>query len=315
MVVSAQDQVRRLTESYLRANAQLLGAVIPEGTGMEAPAYPRFGVTPLEVWSRPAETFRYMVSKGNAPSRAKALALKRVEAMAEKEVALAQRDQSAVFAKALGIEQESYGFKAPEKAPARPAAPTAPKGVKVIGYRRIVHPELSRTGTCGLCMVAATRIYTLGELMPLHDNCKCTVAFVTETEDPGEALNNIDLSQLYGKAGSTSAKDLSAVRVATYTSGELGPVLTRGGVEVKDGETRKKRKLAPREQENKVTGDDAEKASEPKSTPDKARALDLEISSYEQFIARHADDVPMAPVVEKYRLMLHKRRRERALLK
>lgn len=38
-------------------------------------------------------------------------------------------------------------------------------------YRRIIHPELSKTGTCGLCVVAATNTFTRGDLMPMHRNC------------------------------------------------------------------------------------------------------------------------------------------------
>lgn len=38
-------------------------------------------------------------------------------------------------------------------------------------FRRIIHPELSKTGTCGLCVVAATNTFTRDDLMPLHHNC------------------------------------------------------------------------------------------------------------------------------------------------
>jgi hypothetical protein len=31
--------------------------------------------------------------------------------------------------------------------------------LRVTGYRRVVHPELSRTGTCGLCIVASDQVY------------------------------------------------------------------------------------------------------------------------------------------------------------
>ncbi len=50
----------------------------------------------------------------------------------------------------------------------------------VTQYRRVIHPELSKTGTCGLCAVASTRTYHTSALMPLHSNCKCGVRGVTQ---------------------------------------------------------------------------------------------------------------------------------------
>jgi hypothetical protein len=41
----------------------------------------------------------------------------------------------------------------------------------VTGYRRVIHPELSKSGTCGLCVAAADRIYYVDDLMPIHTNC------------------------------------------------------------------------------------------------------------------------------------------------
>lgn len=38
-------------------------------------------------------------------------------------------------------------------------------------YRRVIHPELSKTGSCGLCVVAATNTFTRADLMPMHHNC------------------------------------------------------------------------------------------------------------------------------------------------
>lgn len=290
---AAQKQARLLTDSYLQNDARLAG--LGEVKGRDEPTgYPRFGVTRDTVWKRPAETYRFKVSQGSSRAEARDAALQRVRSIAEMEVALAQRDQTGVFGRRL--------------------AGKTPAG-KTIGYRRIIHPERSKHGTCGLCAVAATRIYTLGDLMPIHQGCMCTVAVVTDRHDPGEQLNRLDLSQMYGKAGSTSAKDLSAVRIRTYTSGELGPVLTRGGVEIKDGQTRPKRELAPREKDNAVTGGDAEDASQPKPKDQLRRDLDLEISNLETFIESRGDDPRLGAAVENMRLLLHGKKRERVLLR
>ncbi|NMM93878.1 hypothetical protein [Bifidobacterium oedipodis] len=102
-------------------------------------------------------------------------------------------------------------------------------------YRRVIHPELSKSGTCGLCVVAATNTFTRPDLMPMHNRCHCTVAPITESNDPGLKLNGDDLQKIYraaaaasGKKGySTSAADLTKLRVDVTSNSELGPILTR----------------------------------------------------------------------------------------
>ncbi|QOL33130.1 hypothetical protein BE0216_03760 [Bifidobacterium eulemuris] len=100
------------------------------------------------------------------------------------------------------------------------------RGSKVLSYRRVLHPELSKSGSCGLCIVAADRWYSTANLMPLHVRCKCGVAPAGSDEDPGLDLNKADLDRLYAEAGSNKAEDLVNVRVKTISHGELGPVLT-----------------------------------------------------------------------------------------
>lgn len=93
-------------------------------------------------------------------------------------------------------------------------------------YRRIIHPELSRTGTCGLCIVAADRVYTIDTLMPLHARCHCTILPIINGQDPGRTLNDQDLQEIYRKAGGTTRDKLTNLRVLTATSSEIGPILT-----------------------------------------------------------------------------------------
>lgn len=85
---------------------------------------------------------------------------------------------------------------------------------QVIGYRRVVHPELSKGGSCGLCLVASTRMYSRPDLKPVHDRCHCEVLPVTREHDPGDSLNRIDLGDLYDAAGDRNrAAPLKRVRV------------------------------------------------------------------------------------------------------
>lgn len=117
-------------------------------------------------------------------------------------------------------------------------------------YRRVIRPELSRTGTCGLCIAAASRTYRVSTLAAIHQNCRCTQLPITTDFDPGDDLNieDIDglyvqgpgendkalaveftreqLQELYDAAGGTTAgAALKQVRVQYLTHGELGPVV------------------------------------------------------------------------------------------
>lgn len=88
----------------------------------------------------------------------------------------------------------------------------AEKNPRVTGYRRVVHPERSKGGTCGLCVLAATRVYRTRDLRPIHDGCECTVMEVTGAFDPGDALNGLDLGEIYGDAGGTTPEQAKKVR-------------------------------------------------------------------------------------------------------
>lgn len=95
----------------------------------------------------------------------------------------------------------------------------------VTQYRRVIHPELSKTGTCGLCAVAATNRYSIRDLKPMHFHCHCTVMPILGSNDPGAYLNNLDLDEIYRKAGSTKGADLAKLHVQVTEHGELGPIL------------------------------------------------------------------------------------------
>lgn len=159
-------------------------------------------MTTEAVFNRPARTFRALESQGAAPEVADQAAQARISMLVEDNLMLAQR-----FAE-LEIVQNAVNL-----------------DETIIGYRRVIHPELSRTGVCGLCIAAADRLYEVVELLPIHANCKCTVCAVTEDHDPADEVNAADLGALYGQAGSTSGADLKRVRYQVDEHGELGPVL------------------------------------------------------------------------------------------
>lgn len=202
MIEGIQSQSASLTDGYLAESlSQITGsAVSPVGTidvgGL------RQGVSHTEVYGRVTDTYRYQKSLGKSDEGARQIAVTRAKVMAQTDTQLAQRAQSRQFMMAK----------------------------KVTGYRRVIHPEVSRGGTCGLCIAASDRIYSRGDLMPIHDRCACTTMAITAGADPGSQMNRSDLRALYQKAdGSTSGAALKKVRYTVHENGELGPILALHG--------------------------------------------------------------------------------------
>lgn len=110
----------------------------------------------------------------------------------------------------------------------------ANSGVRgITGWRRVIHPELSKGGTCGLCVVAAAgRRYTTSNLKPLHDGCQCGTLPITADSDPGDALNRVDLGSLYDDAGGTT--DGWTLKQTRYQTGPDG-TLVSAKVRTKEG--------------------------------------------------------------------------------
>ncbi|WKW86007.1 capsid maturation protease [Gordonia Phage JonJames] len=157
-----------------------------------------------EVFNRPVRKYRYLRSVGKSHSESLDESNNRVKIIVETNLALAQR------------EAETQIIQATKK---------RGKGEKVTGYRRIIHPERSRTGVCGLCIAAADRIYQVEQLKDLHTYCQCTVLPVTAANDPGLDLNQEDLEQLYGPDGRTASEYLRQLSFKVEQHGELGPIL------------------------------------------------------------------------------------------
>lgn len=199
-VTVAQRQAGRVTEQYLRRTLAEMGVATPRATVVELPDSLRAGTPLAEVYQRPAVTVRYLDSI-DAPEPVRQ-ARTRVEVLARTDVQLAQREA------------------------ARQVLTVVPE---VVGYRRVVHPELSVGGTCGLCIAAADRTYSREELLPIHGRCHCTVAPIVGAQDPGQRLNAQDLAELYRAAGGTDAARLKRVRYDVVQHGELGPSLVVQG--------------------------------------------------------------------------------------
>lgn len=248
----AQADARRLARSYAQAMLRNIDSSISaDRLPPMRDLYPRSGSTALEVYRRPAEQYRYGLSQGLERTAAYDLAAERIKALAATDVMLADRDETANVYSA---------------------------SQKVTGRRRIIHPERSRSGVCGLCVVAADRLYYVDELMPIHEDCKCTEAPVTAEFDPGLSLNRKDLEALYEAAGSTAAADLARLRVTVKEHGELGPILRRSGDKFEDAAAVNKR--SGRRQYN---------AYKPMTPEQQRKSWEAMIASSERSIARLVD--------------------------
>lgn len=159
---------------------------------------------PDRIFERAAETYRYEKSVGSDDGTANAAAESRIAGIVDNNLILAQR---------LAEQQTLSAVRDLDK--------------RVHGYRRVIHPELSKGGVCGMCVAAASRRYYLRELKPIHDRCNCSIAPITDEHDIGDLLNRDDLDKLYDQSGSTKNRDLKKTRYELVDHHELGPVLTR----------------------------------------------------------------------------------------
>lgn len=158
--------------------------------------------TTQEIFNRPARTYRFEQSRGGSVEVAESAALRRIDSLVDDNLMLTQRlAEHEALAQAADLDS------------------------RVIGYRRVIHPELSRGGVCGMCVAASDRMYKIRDLKAIHARCKCTVAAVTREFDPADHLNTVDLERIYGDAFGNTVRDLKRTRYQVDAHGELGAVL------------------------------------------------------------------------------------------
>src|SRR4051794_26448626 len=122
-------------------------------------------------WERPTEQYRYARSQGADDAQATLVAVERAQHLAVEDLDLAMRGTTR---RHLAAAED------------------------VTGYRRVIHPELSKSGTCGLCVAAADRVYRVDDLMPVHSGCLCTpMPIVRGKGDPARIFNGADTTELY----------------------------------------------------------------------------------------------------------------------
>ena len=208
LALAAAREARRQDRAFNKAVFDEFGLSYDD-LGEVEDIYPRSGVSPLDVYRRPGLQYRYAIKQGKSEAEAREIALERAESLATTDVRIAGRDESVRdYAKVKGV----------------------------LGWRRILHPELSRSGPCGLCVVAADRVYKSGDLEDIHDGCVCGKLPITDFDDPGLRMNRNDLDRLYAAAGGNAGDLLKRIRVQVHENGEIGPVLRREGDNFRDAE-------------------------------------------------------------------------------
>lgn len=228
-IESIQRVQAQSTDAYLaRATSSIAGTKIRPVGRVDIDSL-RTGITHAGAYARAADVYRYQqsildrsaaqiadadIQDGRALLQGVPIeppdvidpieaAIQRVEAVADMDVQLADRAQSQHFLTEM------------------------PESLDIKSWRRVIHPEESAGGSCGLCIAASDRIYYIEELRPIHGKCKCTVLPIVGDKDPGGGLNSLDLKTLYSHAGGTTAGHaLKRTRYKVDDHGELGPVLT-----------------------------------------------------------------------------------------
>lgn len=161
----------------------------------------RAGVTAADAYERLGANYRYARARGQSHTGAMTSTLDRASRMAHLDVSLAGRGQA--------------------------RNTLAANNRTVAGFRRVLRPELAKTGSCGLCIVAADQVYKTFDLMPIHGGCNCGVAPIIGDLDPADRLNQSDLTRLYDAAVGTTSQGLRNVRVVVEEHSEYGPLLTQ----------------------------------------------------------------------------------------
>lgn len=196
--VVGQQLAAGLAQQYASTLVTLMRGPSRRADSPKALALPpvRRGADLVEVYMRPAAKFRREYALTEDTGAATDAALARAQELIETDHLLTRRAATQQTFQSLGVTR----------------------------LRRVIHPELSKSGTCGLCAAASTRVYAVNELMPVHvPFCKCTSVPVDGPDDPGATLNEKDLAGLYEEAGGTSAAKLKRIRVRQH--GEYGPTL------------------------------------------------------------------------------------------
>lgn len=273
----------RSTDAYLaRALSQMTGQLVRPIGAVDVDSL-RTGVTHPGVYGRGADVYRYQQSLFDRTSRllSESSVENGVATHSGQPVEPPAVDEPAPAAHARLLSVAEMDIQLADRAQTAQVFSHHEEKLDIRGWRRVIHPERSKGGTCGLCIAASDRIYHVDELRPIHGRCECTSLPIIGSQDPGGGLNNLDLKTLYQHAGdTTSGIALKRTRYKVDDHGELGPVLTS------DKDSFRGPKTAER---------DTNKTGRPKTPEQTRQTLERLLSSLEPAQGRSADLVAGDP--------------------
>lgn len=209
LVEAQQQQMAAVTEMYLRQSAIAQGTEIGATAPMNVSTRALRHVPATEVYERPFTEVYRLLKEGKDLQDALDAGKRRLVSLAHTGLQLAKTHTS----------QNLLG------------------GSGFVGYRRVLVGPYN----CGLCIVASTQRYYVGDLQPIHPGCDCTVAAFTADKDPGWVINREQLANVHKAMADTfgsfdrSARGFTQIRgqvvqyrdvTLTRMNSELGPVLT-----------------------------------------------------------------------------------------
>jgi hypothetical protein len=180
-VEALQRAQAQTTDAYLaRVLSQMLGTVI-RPAGRVAVDNLREGITHAGAYARAADAYRWQQAQldrfaGQLVTAAadELLSMRPPNLVSPRDAARATRGKR---------RQPRRPDGRPRAGSRDPRGPRRPHDIR--GYRRVIHPELSKGGTCGLCVAASDRIYHVSELRAVHGRCECTTLPIVGEQDPG----------------------------------------------------------------------------------------------------------------------------------
>ncbi|HEX9993925.1 MAG TPA: hypothetical protein VGB14_13430 [Acidimicrobiales bacterium] len=204
VVLAGQLQAATITRAYL---ASYIAAETSRRNAIDLPTENligraiRNGADPAVVYRRPFSVAREAVGHGGSLSDALDRGLDRATSAVRTDITLTARTTAAEWAKRDDV---------------------------VRGWRRV----LGSGKHCALCASASTRIYHRGELLPIHNRCKCTTEpLLVGQSDPKierpPADQVSDSPGLLAAATDPGVNPSEVYRVVDH--GELGPVLYASG--------------------------------------------------------------------------------------
>lgn len=185
-VQAGQIQTANLTSSYIATLATVRRGRLVKATPIDRLAVTGGrGVPADDVYRRPANELYTQLSKGTPFTPALAMATARLGSLVATDMQMAMVRQA-------DASYESAGVKF---------------------YQRVLG-DGGKSGNCDLCITASTQRYFVGDLLPIHPGCSCSVEEMDAVSDPGQRI------------ASKRFDDAPDVEVAVRDHSEYGPTLT-----------------------------------------------------------------------------------------